>query len=52
MPATRILVQGRKGSRAPLSILPGLLLHAATGHGFTPQAETVLRAAAALEMRG
>jgi tRNA1(Val) A37 N6-methylase TrmN6 len=50
--ATRILVQGRKGSRAPLSIRPGLVLHAADGHGFTPEVDAVLRGGAPLEMRG
>jgi tRNA1(Val) A37 N6-methylase TrmN6 len=42
-PAVRILVRATKASRAPLSILPGLVLSDAAGHP-TPQAEAVLRA--------
>jgi len=41
-PATRILVQGIKGSRAPLTLLSGLALHG-NGDAFTPAAEAVLR---------
>ncbi|MGI9405033.1 MAG: tRNA1(Val) (adenine(37)-N6)-methyltransferase [Hyphomicrobiaceae bacterium] len=48
-PASRILVQGRKGSRAPLTLLPGLVLHDADG-GFTPPAAAVLREGAALPL--
>jgi tRNA1(Val) A37 N6-methylase TrmN6 len=47
MPASRIIVQGVKGSRAPLQILPGLVLHH-DAHQFQPQAEAVLRKGAAL----
>jgi tRNA1(Val) A37 N6-methylase TrmN6 len=46
-PATRIIVQGRKGSRAGLKLLPGLVLHAPDG-AYTPEAEAVLREGAAL----
>lgn len=42
-PAMRILVAGIKGSRAPLQLLPGLVVHEATGHGFTPQMQGILR---------
>jgi tRNA1(Val) A37 N6-methylase TrmN6 len=35
-PATRVLVTGRKGSRGPLQLLPGLVLH--EGEGWTDQA--------------
>ena len=48
--ATRVLVQGRKGSRAPLRIRPGLIMHDANG-GFTPLAEQILREGAGLELR-
>jgi len=48
-PAHRIIVQGTKGSRAPLTLLSGLVLHGA-GDGFTPQAQAVLAAGAALPM--
>jgi tRNA1(Val) A37 N6-methylase TrmN6 len=40
--ATRIIVQGRKGSRAGIRLLPGLLLHAPDG-SYTEEAEAVLR---------
>ena len=46
LPAKRMLLQSRRGSRGPASIAPGLVLHA--GAGFTPAAEAVLRDAAAL----
>jgi tRNA1(Val) A37 N6-methylase TrmN6 len=40
--ANRIILQGRKGSRAPLKIWPGIVLHE-DGRGFTETANTVLR---------
>ena len=40
-PAIRVLVRAIKGSRAPLSIAPGLTLH--EGAGFTPKAEAIHR---------
>lgn len=40
-PAIRILVRARKGSRAPLSIAPALVLH--EGAAFTPMAEAIHR---------
>lgn len=46
-PASRILVQGRKGARSPLVLLPGLVLHEADGR-FTPEAQAVLRDGVAL----
>lgn len=48
--ATRIIVQGVKGSRAPVQLLPGLVLHGDDGK-FTPAAEAVLREGAAWPMR-
>ena len=48
--ASRILVQGIKGSKAPLQILPGIVLHD-DGNGFTPEAEAVLRDGAAFPLR-
>ena len=45
-PAHRIIVRGVKGSRAPLRILPGLMLH--EGAGFTPQVEALHRGEAVL----
>jgi len=47
-PATRIIVQGKKGSRAGLSLLPGLVLHEADG-SYTLEAERVLRGGEALD---
>ena len=40
--ARRILVSGRKGSRAPLAIVSGLVLHEADGR-FTPRAQALHR---------
>jgi tRNA1(Val) A37 N6-methylase TrmN6 len=49
--ATRIIVQAKKGSRAGLHLLPGLVLHDPDG-GYSEAAEAVLRGAAALNLRG
>ena len=46
--AHRVIVQGRKGSRAPLSLLSGLALHG-EGNGFVPAIDAVLRHGAALD---
>jgi tRNA1(Val) A37 N6-methylase TrmN6 len=46
--ASRILLHGRKGSRAGLTLLPGLVLHHADGR-YTEVAEAVLRGGEALE---
>jgi tRNA1(Val) A37 N6-methylase TrmN6 len=48
-PATRIVVTAQRGSRAPLSLLPGLILHAADG-GWTEQANAILNGDAALPL--
>lgn len=48
-PAKRVLVQGRRGGRSPLVLLPGLVLHEPDGR-FTRAAEAVLRDAATLPM--
>lgn len=50
-PAGRILVQGRKGSRGPLTLAPGLILHEDDGR-FTAGAEAILRRGEALLLRG
>jgi tRNA1(Val) A37 N6-methylase TrmN6 len=47
--ATRILVRGRKGSRGPLRIAPGLVLHEDDGR-FTAFAEALHRGAAQIEL--
>jgi tRNA1(Val) A37 N6-methylase TrmN6 len=45
-----VLLRGVKGSRAPLKIRSGLVLHDAAG-GFTPQVEAILRAGADLDLK-
>ena len=45
--AVRVLVSGLKGSRAPLSILPGFVLHETDGQ-FTREAEAVHRGEASI----
>jgi tRNA1(Val) A37 N6-methylase TrmN6 len=47
--ANRIIMQGVKGSRAPLQMLPGLVLHG-DGNGFLPRAEAILRDGAGLAL--
>ena len=42
-PAKRVLVQARRGGRAPLTLLPPLVLHLRDGGAWTPQAEAILR---------
>lgn len=48
-PAIRVLVQGIKGSRAAMSIKPGLILHG-DGNAFTPNIDAILRQGAAVEL--
>lgn len=48
--ATRIIVQAKKGSKAGISLLPGLLLHEQDGR-YTAEAEAVLRHGEALRLR-
>jgi tRNA1(Val) A37 N6-methylase TrmN6 len=45
--AIRILVTGRRGSRAPFGIVSGLVLHQADG-AWTPRADAILRGEAEL----
>lgn len=49
--AMRIIVQGIKGSKAPLALLPPLTLHNAEGSGYTPEAMAVLAEASALPLQ-
>jgi FkbM family methyltransferase len=49
-PASRVVVQAIKGSRAPLELCHGLVLHD-RDHGFRPQVDAVLRGGAALALR-
>ena len=46
-PAVRLLVSGKKGSRAPLALLPPLVLHG-PGGGFSPEAEAIHRGEAGI----
>lgn len=46
-PAKRVLVRAQKGSRAPLSLLAGIDLHA--GERFTPHAEAIFRGEATVD---
>lgn len=53
--AGRILLQARKGGRGALRLLAPLVLHAGSHHlrdgeGFSPEADAILRAAAALDL--
>jgi tRNA1(Val) A37 N6-methylase TrmN6 len=48
-PASRVILRGIKGSRAPLQISPGLVLHDHTGR-FMPKVEAILRHGAALDL--
>lgn len=48
-PAKRVLVQAIKTGKAPLRLLPPLVLHDRTGGKHTPQAEAILRGEAALD---
>lgn len=49
VPAKRVIVQGRKSCRAPLTLRAGLVLHEADG-GFTRGAEAILRHGAPLDL--
>jgi tRNA1(Val) A37 N6-methylase TrmN6 len=49
--AKRIILQLRKGSAAPLRLLPGLILHAESGD-YTPEADAVLRCGEPLALSG
>ncbi len=42
MPASRLIVQGVKGSRAQSTLLPGQIMHQADG-SFTPEVQAILR---------
>ncbi len=48
--ASRVIVQGVKGSKAPMQLLPGLVMHRADS-SFTDDAEAVLRDGAAWRLR-
>ncbi len=48
--ASRVIVQGVKGSKAPMQLLPGLILHG-DGNQFTADADAVLREGMAWRLR-
>jgi len=48
--ASRIIVQGVKGSKAPMQLLPGLVLHDEDSQ-FTPEAQAILRDGMAWRLR-
>ena len=50
-PASRVILRGIKGSRAPLQVRPGVVLHDPTGR-FMPEVEAILRHGAALDLEG
>ena len=47
--AKRVLIQVRKGARTPFCLLPGLILHQASGT-YTPEADAILRGEGALAL--
>ena len=47
--ASRIIVRGTKGSKAPSRLLPGLVLHEAGSNTFVDQVDAILRDGQALE---
>lgn len=48
-PAKRVLIRAIKTGKAPLQILPALVLHDRSGAKHTPEAEAILRGEAALD---
>ncbi len=48
--ASRVVVQGVKGSKAPMQLLPGLVLHDPNSQ-FTPEADSILRDGMAWRLR-
>ena len=48
--AVRVIVAGRKGSRAPMRLLPGLVVHNDDGHAFTPMLDAILQHGAGLDL--
>lgn len=48
--AVRVIVAGRKGSRAGLRLLAGLVMHQPSSHEFTPGLQAILRDGAGLDL--
>lgn len=49
-PAKRVIVRAIRSGRAPLRLLPALVLHDSSGAKHTPEAEAILRGETALEL--
>jgi len=49
-PAKRVIVAARKVSKAPLRVLPGLVLHPGAGSSYTAEAEALLKGEARLAL--
>ena len=50
-PAGRVIVRAVRGGKAPLQLLPALVLHERGGAKHTPEAEAILRGEAGLPWR-
>jgi len=48
-PSKRVIIQGIRGSKAPINLLPGMVLHEADG-AYTNEANAVLRHVAAIDL--
>lgn len=48
--ASRIIVRGIKGSKGPIRLLPGIVLHQPEQQGYAPNVERILRHGEALEL--
>jgi tRNA1(Val) A37 N6-methylase TrmN6 len=48
-PASRVIVRAVRAGKAPLRLLPSLILHPRDGPKHTPEAEAILRGAAGLD---
>jgi tRNA1(Val) A37 N6-methylase TrmN6 len=49
LPASRVLIRGKKGSRAPLTLLASRALHGTDGRDFAPEFDAIFRGEAALD---
>lgn len=46
--AIRVVITGKKGSRAPVFLAPALKLHKSSGHEYTPRAESLINGSGSL----
>jgi len=51
IPAKRVIIQARKGTRGVATLLPGMVMHGADGLN-TPEAEAILRGMQPLDLKG